>query len=113
MCIAPKYFDLGLHATSSSGVSGLRVSSLQITDKHKRHNNGGKRIPASPESRQSLEQAFEAVGKKVAEENVSHISDMMATFKGSLEEFARKYKKDINQDPAFRQQFQVMCASIG
>lgn len=38
---------------------------------------------------------------------------MMATFKGSLEEFARKYKKDINQDPAFRQQFQVMCASIG
>lgn len=60
-----------------------------------------------------LEQAFEAVGKKVAEENLSHISGMMATFKGCLEEFARKYKKDINQDPAFRQQFQVMCASIG
>ncbi|CAM9446310.1 unnamed protein product [Ectocarpus sp. 8 AP-2014] len=58
-------------------------------------------------------EAFEAVGKRVAEENLSHISGMMATFKGSLEEFARKYKKDINQDPAFRQQFQVMCASIG
>lgn len=58
-------------------------------------------------------QAFEAVGNKIAEENLSHISGMMETFKGSLEEFARKYKKDINQDPAFRQQFQVMCASIG
>lgn len=57
--------------------------------------------------------AYEAVGKKVAEENLTHISGMMDTFKGNLEEFARKYKKDINQDPAFRQQFQVMCASIG
>lgn len=58
-------------------------------------------------------QAYGAVGSKLAEENLSHISEMMNTFKGSLEEFARKYKKDINQDPAFRQQFQVMCASIG
>lgn len=58
-------------------------------------------------------QAYEAVGKKVAEDNLAHVSRMMNTFKGSLEEFARKYKKDINQDPAFRQQFQVMCASIG
>lgn len=58
-------------------------------------------------------QAYEAVGKKVAEENLAHISSMMATFKGSLQEFARKYKKNINQDPAFRQQFQVMCANIG
>lgn len=60
-----------------------------------------------------MSQAYEAVGKKVAEENLSHISEMMTSFKGSLEEFARKYKKDINQDPAFRQQFQVMCSSIG
>lgn len=58
-------------------------------------------------------QAFEAVGKKVADKNLSHISEMMGSFKGSLEEFARKYKKDIKQDPAFRQQFQVMCSSIG
>lgn len=58
-------------------------------------------------------EAFEAVGKKVADENLSHISEMMGSFKGSLEEFARKYKKDIKQDPAFRQQFQVMCSSIG
>lgn len=53
------------------------------------------------------------MGKKVADENLSHISEMMGSFKGSLEEFARKYKKDIKQDPAFRQQFQVMCSSIG
>lgn len=58
-------------------------------------------------------QAYEAVGKRVAEENLTHISEMMDTFKRSLEEFARKYKKDINQDPAFRQQFQSMCANIG
>ncbi|CAM9648577.1 unnamed protein product [Ascophyllum nodosum] len=58
-------------------------------------------------------EAYEAVGKRAAEENLSHISGMMETFKVSLEEFARKHKKDINQDPAFRQQFQVMCTSIG
>lgn len=49
----------------------------------------------------------------MAEENLAHISEMMDTFKRSLEDFARKHKKDINQDPAFRQQFQVMCANIG
>ena len=32
---------------------------------------------------------------------------------GNLEDFARKYKADINRDPEFRRQFQKMCTNIG
>ncbi|KAG5175153.1 EAP30/Vps36 family-domain-containing protein [Tribonema minus] len=57
--------------------------------------------------------AFEVVGQAAAAENMAHVQATLETFKGHLEDFARKYKKSINQDPAFRQQFQTMCASIG
>ncbi|KAJ3209834.1 ESCRT-II subunit protein snf8 [Dinochytrium kinnereticum] len=41
------------------------------------------------------------------------LKSQMTTFKENLEEYARKYKKDIRQDPAFRSHFQKMCQSIG
>ena len=31
----------------------------------------------------------------------------------NLEAFAKKYKNDINKNPEFRKQFQVMCNAIG
>jgi ESCRT-II complex subunit VPS22 len=34
-------------------------------------------------------------------------------FKSNLEEFAVKYKKEINQNPVFRNQFLKMCKEIG
>jgi ESCRT-II complex subunit VPS22 len=34
-------------------------------------------------------------------------------FRGKLEEFASKHRNEIRKDPAFRKQFQDMCASIG
>ncbi|KAJ1678746.1 ESCRT II complex subunit Dot2 [Spiromyces aspiralis] len=37
----------------------------------------------------------------------------LATFKVNLEEFARKYAKEIRGDPRFRMQFQRMCQVIG
>lgn len=37
----------------------------------------------------------------------------MGLFKRNLEDFARKYRQDIRKDPAFRAQFQAMCANIG
>ena len=37
----------------------------------------------------------------------------MVKFKSELEKFARKHKKEINKDPAFRGQFNQMCMKIG
>ena len=34
-------------------------------------------------------------------------------FKKYLEEFARKYKKEINRNPDFRKDFHRMCVDIG
>lgn len=32
---------------------------------------------------------------------------------GDRQEFARKYKKEINASPVFRSEFTTMCAKIG
>jgi len=34
-------------------------------------------------------------------------------FKDNLEEFAKKYRKEIAKNPEFRAQFQKMCTQIG
>lgn len=47
-------------------------------------------------------QAFTTLGKELQEENIAHVSGLMGTFKESLEEFARKHKKDINANPVLR-----------
>jgi len=41
------------------------------------------------------------------------MTDQLIVFKQNLEEFAKKYKKDINKDPEFRRYFQDMCSKIG
>ncbi|KAJ3115750.1 ESCRT-II subunit protein snf8 [Phlyctochytrium bullatum] len=46
-------------------------------------------------------------------QQLEQLKSQLDIFKENLEEFARKYKKDIRQDPAFRSHFQKMCTSIG
>ncbi|ELR18969.1 ELL complex EAP30 subunit [Acanthamoeba castellanii str. Neff] len=41
------------------------------------------------------------------------MEEQLDVFKRNLEAFALKYKKDINKNPEFRRQFQIMCQSIG
>ena len=41
------------------------------------------------------------------------MTSQLAEFKESLEEFAVKHKKEINQNPVFRNQFLKMCQQIG
>ncbi|NXO07723.1 SNF8 protein, partial [Oriolus oriolus] len=41
------------------------------------------------------------------------MSKQLATFRAHLEEFASKHKQEIRRSPAFRVQFQDMCATIG
>ncbi|KAI8838975.1 hypothetical protein BC829DRAFT_404135 [Chytridium lagenaria] len=56
---------------------------------------------------------FEKVGSELQAQQLEQMKMQMETFKENLEEFARKYKKDIKQDPAFRNHFQKMCQNIG
>lgn len=42
-----------------------------------------------------------------------HVSEVLASFRSSLEEFARKHKKKIRSDPVFRSRFTEMCYEIG
>lgn len=53
------------------------------------------------------------MGKEMQAENIQHVTALMSTFKDSLEDFARKYKRDINANPVFRNEFQKMCTKIG
>ncbi|CAM9296297.1 unnamed protein product [Chrysoparadoxa australica] len=64
--------------------------------------------------REKQNHAFDNLGQQVSQDNLQHVQARPSrSFKDSLEVFARKYRKDIKQDPAFRHQFQTMCAKIG
>jgi ESCRT-II complex subunit VPS22 len=44
---------------------------------------------------------------------MSQMQERLNEFREKLEDFARKHKKDINNDPQLRSQFQKMCTKIG
>mmetsp|Transcript_9437 Transcript_9437/g.14221 ORF Transcript_9437/g.14221 Transcript_9437/m.14221 type:complete len:223 (+) Transcript_9437:1-669(+) len=46
-------------------------------------------------------------------QHISHVKNMIDSFKTSLLEFASKHRDRINADPEFRHQFHVMCTSTG
>jgi len=56
---------------------------------------------------------FEAVGSEMKTAELGQMKQQMQTFHQNLEEFAKKYKKDINKNPEFRKYFQEMCNKIG
>ncbi|CAG8605609.1 9575_t:CDS:10 [Gigaspora rosea] len=52
-------------------------------------------------------------GNNKAETEMQQLRDQLQVFKTNLEEFARKYRKDIRKNPMFRARFQKMCSNIG
>lgn len=42
-----------------------------------------------------------------------HPAELLLCCLGNFQDFARKYKKDINANPVFRNEFQKMCRQIG
>ena len=52
-------------------------------------------------------------GRKLQAEKIEHVQETVNSFKKNLEEFASKHRDDINRDPEFRRDFQVMCQNIG
>ncbi|KAM3178029.1 hypothetical protein ACTXT7_003400 [Hymenolepis weldensis] len=57
--------------------------------------------------------AYEEKRKQMDDDAAAHLHRQMETVKSSLEYFASKYQSKIRQDPAFRTEFQSMCANIG
>ena len=60
-----------------------------------------------------VQQQFKEVGDALEVERVSQMTEQLGLFKENLEEFAKKYRKEIAKSPEFRTQFQKMCAQIG
>ena len=72
-----------------------------------------KRGIAGIKAKQARQQAAKQLGAKIETEQLSEMTSQLAEFKESLEEFAVKHKKEINQNPVFRNQFLKMCQQIG
>jgi len=52
-------------------------------------------------------------GSEIQQAEMSQMKEQMELFHANLEDFAKKYKKDINKNPEFRKHFQDMCTKIG
>ena len=48
-----------------------------------------------------------ALGQAIATDHAKHIEAQLAQFKIRLEEFASKYRHDINRDPQFRSETSI------
>jgi len=65
-------------------------------------------------SRQQGSQAeYRKKGEIIEAAQLATLQEQFETFKQNLANFAHKYRKDIKNDPHFRQYFQRMCTQIG
>jgi len=69
-------------------------------------------LGAIQRSRQHQE-VFREKGSRLQENQLDEMVKQMAAFRSNLEQYAAKHRKEIVSNPAFRRQFQDMCASIG
>ena len=58
-------------------------------------------------------QVIQQKNKEMSEEQNQKLAEQLATFTKNLEEFAKKYKNEIQFNPEFREQFYTMCLEIG
>jgi ESCRT-II complex subunit VPS22 len=59
------------------------------------------------------EAKFREKREELAENELGKLSEQMEAFRGHLQQFAAKHKKDIRKKPELRRQFQEMCAAVG
>jgi ESCRT-II complex subunit VPS22 len=57
--------------------------------------------------------SFTALSTTLSASSLTTLQNSLAAFRDSLTAFAIAHKDDIRRDPAFRHQFQKMCAAIG
>eukprot|EP00347_Sterkiella_histriomuscorum_P007180 403349953 len=60
-----------------------------------------------------VQQKLKEVGQQIEETQFQEMNKQLTEFKSHLETFAIKHRKEINQNPVFRNQFLKMCKEIG
>lgn len=60
-----------------------------------------------------VQQKQKELGSEIERAQLEEMGKQLAEFKSHLETFAVNHKKDINQNPVFRNQFLKMCKEIG
>lgn len=64
---------------------------------------------ASLRANAQLQEEKRKKGEEIQRENMKHMREALPVFQKSLEEFAKKHKKEIKEDPEFRM---VCCISV-
>ena len=62
---------------------------------------------------QKKKQVIQQQNKEISQEQNQKLSEQLAAFTKNLEDFAKKYKEEIQFNPDFREQFYTMCLEIG
>lgn len=68
---------------------------------------------AAVQRQEDAAQRSAQIGEQVAADRRTHITEQVAMFRRRLEEFAVRYRSEINKDPQFRHHFVRMAKSIG
>lgn len=57
--------------------------------------------------------SYSALSSTISQTQVTQLETSLASFREALVSFAAAHRSDIRKDPAFRHQFQKMCAALG
>lgn len=57
--------------------------------------------------------SYSALSTTISQQQVTQLETSLASFREALVSFAAAHRSDIRKDPAFRHQFQKMCAALG
>ena len=68
---------------------------------------------AGLQSRQRTQERYAEVSEAYLQEQYAALERQFATFRTSLERFARTHRERIQRDPELRAHFHVMCANLG
>lgn len=78
--------------------------------KMRRRGVGGMGAIKKQQEQQAL---YREKSSQLAEGQVQKLTEQMEVFRGNLQEFAGKHKKEIRKNATFRREFQEMCAAVG
>ena len=62
---------------------------------------------------QKKKQVIQKKNEEIKEEQNQKLTELLASFTKNLEEFAKKYKNEIQFNPDFREKFYTLCLEIG
>ena len=68
---------------------------------------------ARAKQNRAIQQKAAVAGQQQQAQSLDEMKNQLVEFKKNLEEFAVKHKKEINDNPLFRDEFMKMCKETG